>query len=112
VAAFAGLEDGLGDVDAQEVVLAGLKRPKSSVNTANARSIGASTTIRWRTDVCSAVLMNPPCVGVRQRSCRPPGCWTRTGRDRPQGAEAVGVDAVDAAVARALADHEPASLRT
>ena len=76
VAADPRLEHGLGDRRPSRLCSGGLKSPNRSVNTAKARSIGASTTICLRTTAVSVVRHDSP------RSCRlddVAGSWSAPG---------------------------------
>src|SRR4051812_27764200 len=89
----------------------GLKLPKSSVKTLNARSIGTSTTINCFTGAADTRLFiaGPPLI-FRRPLCRLPVCCSRTGQARRASGRAL-LDRCDKYCWLPLAQHEPNEIR-
>src|SRR3569832_1068307 len=89
----------------------GLKLPKSSVKTLNARSIGASTTIDCLIGVADTrmLIAGPPLI-FRRLLCRLPVCCSRTGQARRASGRAP-LDRCDKCCWLPLAQHEPSEIR-
>src|SRR3954462_13185068 len=85
----------------------GLKLPKSSVKTLNARSIGASTTIDCLTGGADTRLLiaYPPLI-FRRSLCKLPACCSRTGQARRASGRAR-LDRCDKRYWPPLTRHEP-----
>src|SRR5260221_10662729 len=89
----------------------GLKLPKSSVKTLNARSIDASTTIDCLTGATDrrVLIVIPPAV-FRRLFCKLPTCHSRNGRAKHASDQAL-LDRCDKHCWHPSAQHEPSETR-